>query len=54
MNKKPKKHKRVRIEYGNNLMLPNLTKGEAVKIAHELLEEYNTLKITIEENEKPN
>jgi hypothetical protein len=53
MKQTPKKRHKVRIDYGQ-FTLPNLTKGQALKIADELLQEYDSVKITIQKNEKPN
>lgn len=49
MNKKTTKRKQVAIVYGNGLKIDNLTKGEALKIAAELLQEFETITI----NNKP-
>jgi hypothetical protein len=46
MNKKPKKRRPVTIHYGQGLSLPDLTKGEALKIAAELLQEYEFIQIS--------
>jgi len=53
MKRQPKKRHKVRIEYGQ-FTLPDLTKGQALKIADELLQEYDSIKITIQKNEPTN
>lgn len=52
MKKEPKKRKPVIIEYGAGFSLPNLTKGEALKIAADLLQEYDSIKISIINDKK--
>lgn len=47
MLRPPKKRKPVTIYYGSGFSLPNLTKGEALKIAAELLQDYDQITIKI-------
>lgn len=51
MLKMQKKRKPVSLFYGNGLELHNLTKGEALKVCAELLQEYNTITIKQQKNE---
>jgi NAD(P)H-flavin reductase len=52
MKKEPKKRRPVSLYYGNGYELHNLTKGEALKICADLLQEYLTLTIKINEPDK--